>query len=132
MLNIVSGIIIDTFGELRDLRSAIDKDMESKCFICGIESTQFQRYGNGFDTHVREEHNMWQYVFLQQYLAEKEKSEFTGQESYVWSMVRYVMRALSFFVCMLTPPYSNGDTGFYPVGKSLILENAAVNPSSKG
>lgn len=37
LLNIVSGIIIDTFGELRDLRSAIEKDMETKCFICGIE-----------------------------------------------------------------------------------------------
>jgi hypothetical protein len=34
---IVSGIIIDNLGNLRDLRSAIADDLESRCFICNID-----------------------------------------------------------------------------------------------
>ena len=34
MLAIVSGIIIDSFGSSRDLRSEVDEDQRNKCFIC--------------------------------------------------------------------------------------------------
>ena len=34
---IVSGIIMDNLGNLRDLRSAIADDLESRCFICNID-----------------------------------------------------------------------------------------------
>lgn len=34
-LNVVFGIIVDTFSELRDERFEIEEHMESKCFICG-------------------------------------------------------------------------------------------------
>ena len=112
LLNIVSGIIIDTFGELRDRRSSVDKDLESKCFICGIDRMHFQRHGSGFDHHVRHEHNMWQYVFLQQYLKDKDKSEYTGQESYVWKML------------------TKRDTSYYPVGKAMSLEKRTPSSAS--
>jgi inositol 1,4,5-triphosphate receptor type 1/inositol 1,4,5-triphosphate receptor type 3 len=35
--NIVSGIMIDTFAELRDMRQKIEDDMKNNCFICGID-----------------------------------------------------------------------------------------------
>ena len=35
--NIVSGIIIDTFAELRDQREKIEDDKKNYCFICGID-----------------------------------------------------------------------------------------------
>ena len=35
-LNIIFGIIIDTFGHLRDERSSIYEDMKNKCYICGL------------------------------------------------------------------------------------------------
>ena len=34
MVNIVSGIIIDTFGALRNMENEKDKDINDKCFIC--------------------------------------------------------------------------------------------------
>lgn len=40
-INIIFGIIIDTFGELRDERKALIKDVEQKCFICGVDSYDF-------------------------------------------------------------------------------------------
>ena len=41
MVNIVAGIIIDTFGDLRDKEQEKKKDIEEKCFICGIEKYSY-------------------------------------------------------------------------------------------
>lgn len=35
LINIVAGIIIDTFGSLREKENAKLEDIEDKCFICG-------------------------------------------------------------------------------------------------
>jgi inositol 1,4,5-triphosphate receptor type 1/inositol 1,4,5-triphosphate receptor type 3 len=35
--NIVSGIMIDTFAELRDQRQKIEDDKKNMCFICGVD-----------------------------------------------------------------------------------------------
>lgn len=37
MVNILFGIIIDTFAQLRDLKQSIDLDMRNICFICNID-----------------------------------------------------------------------------------------------
>ena len=37
MINIVSGIIIDTFGSLREEENAKTSDIQDICFICGLE-----------------------------------------------------------------------------------------------
>ncbi len=34
--NIVSGIMLDAFGELRDSNNALWKDQENYCYICNI------------------------------------------------------------------------------------------------
>ncbi len=41
-INIVFGIILDTFGELRDERKQKIHDIEDICFICGINSYEFE------------------------------------------------------------------------------------------
>jgi len=40
LLNIIFGIIIDTFAELRDKKRNIEDDMKNRCFICNIERFQ--------------------------------------------------------------------------------------------
>jgi hypothetical protein len=35
--NIVGGVLIDTFAELRQRGDEIEQDKKGKCFICGIE-----------------------------------------------------------------------------------------------
>ena len=37
MINIVSGLIIDTFGALRDQDQEKNRDKKSNCFICGLK-----------------------------------------------------------------------------------------------
>uniref|UniRef100_A0A673K9V6 Ryanodine receptor 2-like n=1 Tax=Sinocyclocheilus rhinocerous TaxID=307959 RepID=A0A673K9V6_9TELE len=41
LLAIIQGLIIDSFGELRDQQEQVKEDMETKCFICGIGSEYF-------------------------------------------------------------------------------------------
>jgi hypothetical protein len=55
---VVFGIIIDTFGTLRDEEKDKRNDMTSKCFICGISRDEFDRHGEGFLNHIKADHNV--------------------------------------------------------------------------
>nr|XP_055030657.1 ryanodine receptor 1b isoform X5 [Misgurnus anguillicaudatus] len=95
LLAIIQGLIIDAFGELRDQQEQVREDMETKCFICGIGSDYFDSTPHGFETHTMEEHNLANYMFFLMYLINKDETEHTGQESYVWKM--YQERCWDFF-----------------------------------
>ncbi|XP_029031557.1 ryanodine receptor 2 isoform X4 [Betta splendens] len=95
LLAIIQGLIIDAFGELRDQQEQVKKDMETKCFICGIGSEYFDTVPHGFETHTLQEHNLANYLFFLMYLINKDETEQTGQESYVWKM--YQERCWEFF-----------------------------------
>ena len=80
ILNIVFGIIIDTFAELRDEKQFIEKDNKKSCLICGQSANFFDRYvPGGFSAHVKNTHNMWQYLYFLVYLDQKSIDEYTGQ-----------------------------------------------------
>ncbi|XP_078788602.1 ryanodine receptor 2 isoform X2 [Oryzias latipes] len=95
LLAIIQGLIIDAFGELRDQQEQVKEDMETKCFICGIGSEYFDAVPHGFETHTLQEHNLANYLFFLMYLINKDETEHTGQESYVWKM--YQERCWEFF-----------------------------------
>nr|XP_055028049.1 ryanodine receptor 2 [Misgurnus anguillicaudatus] len=86
LLAIIQGLIIDAFGELRDQQEQVKEDMETKCFICGIGSEYFDTVPHGFESHTLQEHNLANYLFFLMYLINKDVTEHTGQESYVWKM----------------------------------------------
>lgn len=84
MLNIVFGIIIDTFAQLRDEKRECNEDQTGKCFICNLEEYLFfEHEGAGFDAHVKDDHNMWNYLFYIVHLESKDETEYSGVESYV-------------------------------------------------
>ena len=88
LLNIIFGIIIDTFGELRALNKAIEYDIKNKCFICGIDRYTFDRQGEGFEIHIKNDHNLWHYLYFIMYLRIKETTEYTGPEQFVAEMAK--------------------------------------------
>ena len=49
----------------------------------------------GFAGHVKDTHNMWNYLYLMVYLSHKPDDEYTGQESYVSAKLQ--MQDMSFF-----------------------------------
>lgn len=86
IIEIIAGIIIDTFAVLRQEMERKKDDIENYCFICGInrhildKKTEDRR---GFAYHMGFEHNLWNYIFYILYLRHKEKTEYSGFESYV-------------------------------------------------
>jgi hypothetical protein len=86
MLSIVKGVIVDTFGALRELEQQKVDDMEKRCYICGIERESFDKIRiKTFVEHIKESHNMWDYVHFLIYLNQKTKTEHNGEEYYVYS-----------------------------------------------
>jgi len=86
LLNVVFGIIIDTFGELREEKKERDVLTKEQCFICGIDKTVFDRAANvagGFRQHIQTEHRMWHYLSFMVSLWEQDKDEDDGLEYYV-------------------------------------------------
>ncbi|CAH1798712.1 unnamed protein product [Owenia fusiformis] len=87
-LNIIFGIIVDTFSELRDLKWKAESDMRDTCFICSRNSYDFEHHGKGFEHHVRHEHNLWAYIFFFIHLNDTKGSDYTALELHVSKMLR--------------------------------------------
>jgi len=63
MLKIVYGIILDSFGELRQVHYLIEKDMANNCFICNVEKDECEKNNISFEEHCNQVHNVWDYAF---------------------------------------------------------------------
>lgn len=86
LLNVVFGIIIDTFGNLRNKKIQRLIDTTEKCFVCGIDKQIFDRASlqpNGFQIHITADHNMWNYFNFIVYVWEQDKDDDDGLEQYV-------------------------------------------------
>ena len=74
MLKIVYGIILDSFGELRQAHYLIEKDIANNCFICNVEKDECEKNNISFDDHCNKVHNVWDYAFYMITLRMKEPS----------------------------------------------------------
>jgi hypothetical protein len=89
MLNIIFGIIIDTFSELRRRKVEKTEDIEGRCFICGIEKEIFDRAlegANGFEEHIKRrtgDHHMWHYFYFIAFVEEQDKDDDDGLEWHI-------------------------------------------------
>ena len=86
MLNIIFGIIIDTFSGLRSEKNDRNYDTTETCFICSIPRQTFDRAANsptGFKNHIKYDHHMWNYLNFIFFLWEQDKDDDDGLEYYV-------------------------------------------------
>lgn len=112
-LNIVFGIILDTFGELRENRDGVVEDQKGKCFICGIERADFDRVSSGgFEHHFTFEHHMWDYLFYMHYVKLKPSDEHNGSEGFVWECMEKL------------------EPKFFPIAKAMVLEGVDSDEDS--
>jgi len=110
LLNLIFGMIIDAFGDLRDEKSSNEEDKENVCFICGLQRSEYERTDN-FEKHIEKEHQMWAYLAYLMYIQEKSRlysTEMTDTEDYV------------------SDRYHNKDYIWIPIGRSLTLERHLV------
>lgn len=105
LLNVIFGIIVDTFAQLRHNNLETLHDMENSCFICSIDRFTFDRVAQGFEEHIKMDHYMWNYFYLSVHLREKPVSEHSTWEADVFSKM------------------TRSDTAFFPISKALVLHS---------
>ena len=105
LLNVLFGIIIDTFAQLRDEKARIDNDKVNVCFICNHPRMLFDKVEGGMERHIAHDHNLWNYVYYMVHLNSKDTSDHNGIESYINSK------------------YNDKDVSWLPRGKALCLQS---------
>ncbi len=104
MINIINGIIVDTFQSERQKNNQLKEVKDNSCYICSIKKSKFEAQGIDFNYHINKEHNIMNYF---QYILKIEntvdQADLTFIESYVLDKV------------------SNGITDFLPEKASYSL-----------
>ena len=85
LLNLIFGIVIDTFGDIRGEKIENQKDQTGKCFICDIDRGMLERVGSGFEEHTANEHHMWNYIFYIVHIRVKGVINLSENENYVYN-----------------------------------------------
>ncbi|XP_060931821.1 inositol 1,4,5-trisphosphate receptor type 2 isoform X2 [Limanda limanda] len=87
VLNLIFGVIIDTFADLRSEKQRKEEILKTSCFICGLERDKFDNKTVSFEEHIKSEHSMWHYLYFLVLVRVKDPTEYTGPESYVAQMI---------------------------------------------
>jgi len=90
LFNIITGIIVDTFSELRNTNQGRVDKLANECFVCGFTRAEYEDKGPSYDfeEHMMDEHYLWSYLFFLSYLQEKDENDYNGVESYVSDMLK--------------------------------------------
>ncbi|KFO23129.1 Inositol 1,4,5-trisphosphate receptor type 3 [Fukomys damarensis] len=88
VLNLIFGVIIDTFADLRSEKQKKEEILKTTCFICGLERDKFDNKTVSFEEHIKLEHNMWSYLHFIVLVRVKNRTDYTGPESYVAQMIK--------------------------------------------
>lgn len=83
-LSLILGVIVDTFGKLRLSRKARVDDRATKCFICHLDSYKFLNVDGHFEQHIKQDHNMWNYLYFTIYLEKTTKAQRNHHELYLF------------------------------------------------
>ena len=77
--------------------------VESCALDCsGLDRSAFDNKSVSFEEHCNLEHNMWHYLFFIILVKVKDPTEFTGPESYVYSMIQVVLNVHLLNICFLS------------------------------
>jgi len=108
MISIISGIIIDKFCDMREEQIEQEKDIKNVCFICHNNRDMIDKASGeqeGFDNHIKFDHNHWNYLWFIAYLNQKNQNDFGGTESYVWDKIE------------------DQDISWFPLDKAIVLKD---------
>jgi len=100
LLNIITGLMVDTFSRLREEKKQRNDTLEHECFVCGLTRGAYEDLTLAsaavahaavppFDAHVGQDHDLWAYVHYVAYLGAKDPTEDSGIESFVRAQVAH-------------------------------------------
>jgi len=105
LMSVSTGIIIDSFGQLRDEQTEAADMLENNCFISGLGRFRLDHDGPGFAKHVEMDMNPVNYVRLLVHLKRKPYKTMTDLE-------RHIARRLT-----------DEELDWLPQNRALSLEN---------
>ena len=82
LLQIIFGIILDAFGDMRDQRGALMEDINSVCYVCGKPRSELELYGKGWTYHFQNEHSPYAYLSFLVYLLDMDTADCSGVEKF--------------------------------------------------
>jgi len=109
----LNGVIVDTFGELRDTQDANAERLENECYICGLTNDVFQSANSDMEKHRALDHNLQWYVFFLMYLQCKPDPH----EMVIPGRRTWAVHELNIYRCLKAH-----DASFFPSGVALEIE----------
>ncbi len=104
ILNIVNGIIVDTFQEIRENNNTLYEEKKNTCFICQLNRTLFESNGISFDDHVLKEHNILYYFCYLFKLHKTDAHDLNSVDFQVYNSIK------------------NSKVNFFPIDKANGIE----------
>jgi len=115
LVNIITGLMVDTFSSIREEEEWRRKCLANECFVCGVQRHAYEDYGlstqvlgspltflacdsdsplilylsqdSSFEEHLEDDHNLWMYIYYIAYLRKKDPTDESGIESFVRQQV---------------------------------------------
>lgn len=103
LLNIINGIIVDTFQALREQNNEKEYVKNNVCYICSIDRSKFEMKGVDYDYHLVREHNILNYFH------------------YIIKVLRTFEQDLNSLDYEVLKAIKKNSTEFFPVKKALSL-----------
>ena len=88
LLNMINGVIVTTFGQIREDSSAREDDMNNKCFICSLQRYEVEKQGKSYEEHMKSEHCVKTYIRYLISLYLMESNEMEQDEYYVYNCLK--------------------------------------------
>ncbi|EGR33287.1 hypothetical protein IMG5_057100 [Ichthyophthirius multifiliis] len=83
-IQIIFGIILDTFAELRQQNDQIMDAVKNKCYVCGTKKSIIDsKSQKGWYSHIYLEHNVYHLLFFMIYVYNKDVTNCDALEKYV-------------------------------------------------
>ena len=82
MIDLVFGIILGTFSDMREKERKHDSDKINNCFVCHINRETVEKRKEDFKYHRDKKHNLWNYVHYMIFLKFSEIHELNAMNSF--------------------------------------------------
>lgn len=102
-MNMINGIIISTFGSIREDDEAKNEDQNNICFICDHNVIEFEEKKIDFKEHKQKKHNFKDYIRYFASLKATDEKELDADQTYIKNCIK------------------NNDIAFFPVVKTNCL-----------
>lgn len=88
MLEMIFGIIVETFRELRIHQQYFEYDKNEICFVCGVKRDQLEKDKKSYNDHITNQHNLWNYVNYMIRLKFSNLQDLNALNSYAYELLK--------------------------------------------